>query len=192
MAHKEWLEYAGTGSFFCTNSIIISHSSVGWNMKCVQNKKKEKKDGWVIVSIIPTDGAVFSPSRDPHLSQTQINVRSPSISPSFHLPRLLLRSNPPDANLSVYLSVWPPVAGMCRGLYFLHLADCRLCGAAALYAYEIGLLWLGMWFKGPYQVIRVFFFFFRFNKNARGGNLSPMIQLNKLDVKSSLVAEWPM
>lgn len=124
-----------------------------------KKKKKEKKDGWVIVSIIPTDGAVFSPLRDPHLSQTQINVRSPSISPSFHLPRLLLRSNPPDANLSVYLSVWPPVAGMCRGLYFLHLADCRLCGAAALYAYEIGLLWLGMWFKGPYQVIRVFFFF---------------------------------
>lgn len=140
---------------FCTNSIIISYLSVGWNMKRVH--KKKKKDGWVIVSIIATDGAVFFPLRDPHLSKTEINARSPSISPSIHPPRLLLRSNPPDANLSVYLSVWLPVAGMCRGIYFLHLADCRLCGAAALYAYEIGLLWLGMWFKAPYQVIGGFF-----------------------------------
>lgn len=145
-----------------------------------------------MVSIIATDGAVFFPLRDPHLSKTEINARGPSISPSFHPPRLLLRSNPPDANLSVYLSVWPPVAGMCRGLYFLHLADCRLCGAAALYAYEIGLLWLGMWFKAPYQVIRVFFWGGGgFNKNARGGNLSLMIRLNKLYVQSSLLAEWP-
>lgn len=62
--------------------------------------------------------------------------------PSFHLAHLLLRSNPPDANLSAYLPVWLPVVGIRRGLYFLHLTESRLCGAAVVYAYEIGLIWL--------------------------------------------------
>lgn len=43
----------------------------------------------------------------------------------FNIVRLLLRSNPPDANLSAYLPIWLPVDGIFCGLQFLHLTDIR-------------------------------------------------------------------
>lgn len=48
----------------------------------------------------------------------------------------------PAAKVKPYLPV--RLVGICCGLYFLHLSDSRLYGAAVVYTYKIGLLWLGI------------------------------------------------